>query len=97
MIRLRRVEEYNVGWVERTKEMGVTTIQFEAFLMPLVSIMMVKSLLRNVSSITKLLTLTLCMQRLQLWAKKESVDYQVEFYYTAEDKLNSSILYGPLE
>ena len=30
-------------------------------------------------------------------SKEEFVAYHVEFYYTAEDKLKSSILYGPLK
>ena len=32
-----------------------------------------------------------------LISRKEFVDYQFEFTFTSEDKLKSSILYGPLD
>ena len=100
-------DECNAGWIERTKEMGVTTIQFEVLFDAID--------LNNDGEISpeewvkhnKALGINPVYAEASFKpmdtdgdgkvSKKEFVDYQVEFYYTAEDKLNSSILYGPLD
>lgn len=99
-------EEYDLKWVERIKKIGITTFPFEVLFHAVDLDNSGDISLEEWTKHNKALGIDAVHARASFVAmdangdgkisEQEFIDYHLEYHFSAEDKLNSSILYGPL-
>ena len=104
---IKTYDECNRAWMERTKEMGVTSFQFEAHFDALDlnndGCISLDEWIRHYKAMAidpkyaKDSFNAMDTDHDGLVSKKEFVDYHMEYFYSDEDNLNSSILFGPTQ
>lgn len=99
-------EENDNCWRKQAEEMGITTMQFE-ILFDAVDLnndgevsfeeWIIHNKALGINSIHARASFDAMSKGDEKVSKEQFVDYHMEFYYTGEDNLKSSILYGPLD
>ena len=99
-------DEYYKQWEKRTEKMGVSAPQFEGYFNAVDlnndgEISLEEWIIHNkcfgIDPAHAKASFNAMSQGDGRVSQKQFVDYHLEFYYTAEDNLKSSILFGPLD